>query len=413
MCCFFHNSEVLSILNSTQCCIVGAGPAGVVLSLLLARQGIAVHLLEVHNDLDRDFRGDTVHASTLEALDQIGLADKVLALPHAKMQAFSLQTPKRRIEVAQFYRLKTKFPYVALMPQAPMLNLLLEEAKSFANFHVSFDAAVTGLTRADDRVTGITYRKDNQNFEVSADLVVACDGRFSKLRKLIDPVVHATSAPMDVAWLRLPKHESDPTHEGGFYVAKGKVGVLLERDTEWQIGYVFPKGDFGEIRSQGIGQLRRELGEVIPLLADRTNHISGFSDVHMLNVKSDFVETWHEDGLILLGDAAHTMSPVGGVGINYAIGDAIVAANVLYKSFKSRIPTRTELVEIQRIRQSAVRRIQRIQSFGQNSVVSMALKRHEFELPLVARMLLATPFVRDVPAKAIAFGFDQPRIECV
>ncbi|MBO6658480.1 MAG: FAD-dependent oxidoreductase [Pseudomonadales bacterium] len=399
------------ISDKIQCCIVGAGPAGVLLSLLLARRGIHVHLLEMHQDLDRDFRGDTVHASTLEALEQIELADKVLEIPHAKMRSLSFVTPSQTTQVVQFGRLKTRFPYVAMMPQAAFLETLLDEARRYPNFQVSFNVTVTDLLEKKGKVVGVRTNSNDRKAEITADLVVACDGRFSRLRNYNEPTVTPTSAPMDVAWIRLPRMASDPENETGFHVADGKICVLLARENEWQIGYVFPKGNFREMRSEGIEHFRSGLGQIVPFLADRASLLRDFSDIHMLNVRADFVETWHQQGLLLLGDAAHAMSPVGGVGINFAIADAIEAANILSPVLASATLERSHLASIQRKREKAVRKMQKLQAVAQNHIVSKALTNHEFQLPLIARLLLVLPFIRDIPAKIVAFGFDHPAID--
>ena len=397
--------------TSTQCCIVGAGPAGVLLALLLARKGVNVTLLKMHADLNRDFRGDTVHASTLEVLDQIQLADKILQIPHGKMRSLSIKTPKSSVEIVQFKRLKTRFPFVAMMPQVNFLGALIDEAKQFPNFTMAFNSPVIGLLTTEDRVSGVRVKREGKEEEISADLVVGCDGRFSMLRKSCSGDVAQSDIPMDVAWIRLPKLDSDPTDEGAFFIANGRMCILLGREHEWQIGYVFPKGDFRDIQQQGIEALQNDVATIVPMLANRVANIDDFSKVHLLNVKADRLSQWYGEGLLLLGDAAHVMSPVGGVGINYAIGDAVEAANVLIPAFQAGLPTTTDLAEIQSRREPAVKSIQRIQSFMQKNLVALALKNKEFEVPLIARILTRIPGLRNIPARIVALGFGRTRIE--
>ena len=257
----------------TSCCIVGAGPAGVLLALLLARKGIDVTLIEMHADLDRDFRGDTVHASTLEVLDQIGLAEQVLALPHAKMRSLSVITPKRQIELIQFSRLKTRFPYVAMMAQVHLLDFLVAQAQQFSNFKLMLNTTVTELINTADRVTGVRVKTNGEVNELSADLVVGSDGRFSRLRKLAGLRASQTSPPMDVAWIRLARKDTDPTEAGAFYIAGGRICVLLNREHEWQLGYVFPKGDFNQLQQRGIASLQQDIATIVPTMKDRVREI--------------------------------------------------------------------------------------------------------------------------------------------
>lgn len=381
------------------------------LSLLLARKGISVKLLEIHGDLNRDFRGDTVHASTLEILDQIGLADKALELPHAKMRGLSINTPKGSIEVVRFRRLKTRFPYVAMMPQEHFLDFLLGEAGRFPGFEMLFGTGVTGLTEEGGKVTGITAKQGDHNISIAADLVVGCDGRFSRMRKFAGLTGSGNSPPMDVAWLRLPRQSEDAEEAGAFYTANGRICILLAREKEWQLGYVFPKGDFNEIRQKGIEALREDISQIVPWLRGRIDVVGDFSEVHLLNVKSDRLNRWYRNGLLLIGDAAHIMSPVGGVGINYAIYDAVEAANVLLPAFGDGMPGESHLAEIQERRMAPTKRIQNIQTFMQKNIVAMALRNKDFELPLPARILLKIPLLRDIPARTIALGVTRVRLD--
>jgi 2-polyprenyl-6-methoxyphenol hydroxylase-like FAD-dependent oxidoreductase len=381
--------------NETRCCIVGAGPAGMFLALLLARRGVTVTVLELHRDLDRDFRGDTVHASTLEVLDQIGLADRLLALPHAKMRQVTLHTAARTLELVDFSRLKTRFPYVMVMPQVVFLNYLHEQAKSYPGFRCVLGA-------------------QGEEHELRADLVIAADGRFSRLRKLAGLEAESLSPPMDVCWFRLPREASDGHEAGGFFVGQGRMLIALPRSDEWQIGYVFPKGDFKTLRESGIQAFRDSIAATAPWLAGRTDVIHGWERVHLLTVSSDRLPTWHRPGLLCIGDAAHVMSPVGGVGINAAIGDAVEAANVLTRPLLDAVaPGEAALAEVQRRREVPTRIIQGLQARIQDTVVSRALRDEEFHLPLPARLILATPGLRNLPPRIFAQGIKPLRLEAL
>ena len=397
--------------NDCQCCIVGAGPAGLLLGLLLARKGVSVKLLELHPDLDRDFRGDTVHASTLEILDQIDLADKALTLPHQKMRGLTINTPRTSIEVVRFDRLKTRFPFMAMMPQEHFLEFLLKEARRFPNFEMLFSTVVTGLVEEGKRISGVTAIRGETQITIRADLVVACDGRFSRIRKLAGFEGVASSPPMDVAWIRLPRHPEDSEDTGAVYIAGGHICILLTREHDWQIGYIFAKGDFNDIRRQGLEALQAEIASVVPWLADRVAAIDDFSKVHLLNVKSDRLDQWYRDGLLFIGDAAHIMSPAGGIGINYAISDAVEAANVLLPVFAEGVPQEQHLAEIQQRRIGPTTRIQNLQSFMQRNIVALALQDKDFDLPLPAKLLLRIPYLRNFPARVIALGISKVRLE--
>ena len=391
--------------EKTSCCIVGAGPAGVVLALLLARKGVDVTLLELHKDLDRDFRGDTVHASTLEVLDQIGLADAVLALPHTKMRSVTLHTRDRTIPMVNFSRLKTRFPYVTIMPQVTFLNYLCEQAARFPSFTCVLGAGVQELITEHGRVTGVRYRHDGESRQLNADIVVAADGRFSKVRKLAGLTARKQTPPMDVCWFRLRRLVSDGHDTGGFFTGGGRMLIMLPRPGEWQLGYVFPKGDFKAVRDLGLDAFRQSILDVVPWLADRTDAIADWNDMHLLSVASDCLSDWHQPGLLCIGDAAHVMSPVGGIGINAAIGDAVETANVLIDPLSSgQRPDQAQLAEIQSRRAQPTRIIQTVQSRIQDTIVARAISKREFDLPWPVKLILRTPGLRDIPGIGWLFG---------
>jgi 2-polyprenyl-6-methoxyphenol hydroxylase-like FAD-dependent oxidoreductase len=390
---------------------VGGGPAGVILAMLLARKGVAVTLLEAHDDFNRDFRGDTIHPSVLELLDEIGLAEPLHKLPHAKIHTASLMTPQGPVVLADFRRLRTRFPYIMMLPQKDFLAFVAGEAGRLPSFRLLMGARVEGLIEEGGVVRGVVYEDDAGKTELRAALTVGADGRGSRLRHLGGFEQVKTSPPMDILWFRVPREAEDP--DGGLaYFGGGHMLVMLNRGEQWQCANVILKGASAQARAAGIETLRRDLAEVAPLYAERFEHLRDWKQISMLSVESSRVKQWFKPGLLLVGDAAHVMSPVGGVGINYAIMDAAEAANVLAEPLKKGTLDARQLRDVQRRREWPTRLIQALQTRIQGRIIAAALDpRNTFSIPLVLRLMLRVPVIRNLPARFIGFGFKRVHVE--
>ncbi len=399
--------------QQTTCCIVGGGPGGMMLALLLARQGVPVTLLEAHKDFDRDFRGDTIHPSTLEILDQIGLAEPLHQLRHVKIYGPTLRVANSNFNPMDLRRLKTKFPYIMLLPQTKFLEFLAAEAGKYPSFRLQMVANAGQLIEEDGVVRGVRYQSTDGWHEVKALLTVGADGRFSKIRHLagIEPV--GTSPPMDILWFHLPHLPTDPQDSdrvlGG--VSRGRMLVVFDRFDYWQVGFVFPKGHYQELRAAGLDAFRQSIVEVEPRFAE---HVAAITDWHLcslLSVESSRCPVWWKPGLLLIGDAAHVMSPVGGVGINYAIQDAVETANLLTAKLKLGRLLPEDLAEVQKEREWPTRAIQAMQSFIQKRVIANVLaSQSSVQIPWAVRLFFRIPYLRDIPAHIVAFGVKRVRL---
>ncbi len=397
--------------DQVGCCIVGGGPAGAVLALLLARRGVSVALLEARDDFDRAFRGDTVHPSTLEMLDDLGLAEPLLARDHARMRRMTLQSGGTTAVLADFTRLRSRFPYIAMIPQAEFLDFIVGEAGKRDCFDLRLGARVTDLIVEGGAVRGVRYRDGEGDRELRAPLTVAADGRASRVRQLAGFVPRRNAATMDVMWLVLPRREDERAADmTGFRIGGGRLVVVLARAREWQLGYTILKGNSRAVREAGLDALRAELAALLPELADRMDAIRDWQDVHFLSVESSRIPTWHREGLLAIGDAAHVMSPIGGVGINYAIQDAVAAANLLSEPLVAGNLTDAHLAAVQRRREWPTRFIQTVQALVQRQLVARALRDEPFRLPWAARIAPAVPWIRDLPAWLVGWGVRPERV---
>ena len=412
----YEAAPEIRAVKRTTCCVVGGGPGGAVMSLLLARAGVDVTLLEAHPDFDREFRGDTLHPSVMEIMDQLGLSGRLLELRHTELRTFTLQTASGPFTPVDLGRLDTKYPYITMMPQTSFLEFVTGEAQRYPNFRLVMGARVRDLVEEDGVVRGVRYEAEDGLHEVRAVLTIGADGRGSRVRRLAGFELVKTSPPMDVLWFKLPREKDDPEGIVG-RIGRGHIAIMLDREDYWQAGYVIPKGTYPELRREGIEALHRGFAELIPEFADRIEHLKDWQQASLLSVESSRCPRWYRPGLLLIGDAAHVMSPVGGVGINYAIQDAVVAANVLSGPLGESQARLVDLevrhlAAVQRRRELPTRLIQRAQALIQQQVLARALSSEElFAPPPLLRLLLRIPLVRTIPSRIVGFGFWPVRVK--
>ena len=396
--------------REVACCVAGGGPAGMMLGLLLARAGVSVLVMEKHADFLRDFRGDTIHPSTLELMLELGLLREFLALPHQEVPRLIAQFGDRTVPVADFTHLPMRCRFIALMPQWDFLDFLARQASRYPAFQLLMETEATDLIEENGCVRGVRAPGPAGRLDVRADLVVAADGRASVLRERAGLQVDDLGAPMDVLWFRLSRRPTDPDATMGRFDV-GRIFVLLNRGEHWQCGYVIPKGAGDEIRRRGLDAFRAAVSALLPFAADRVGELAEWDDVRLLTVKVDRLRQWHRPGLLCIGDAAHAMSPVGGVGINLAIQDAVAAANRLWRPLRDRAVADEDLRRVQRRREWPTRVTQWLQVVVQRRLVSRALGGGPLRLPLFVRLLARCPLVRRLPARLVGVGIRPEHIE--
>lgn len=391
--------------DATTCLIAGGGPAGMMLALLLARNGVDVTVMEKHADFLRDFRGDTVHASTLRLLDELGLGEEFAALPHRMIESVNLAIADTTLTM-DLTHLPGPHKHIALVPQWDFLELLATAARSEPGFRLMRSTEVLAPIRTDSRVTGVRYRgADGIERDMAANLIVGCDGRASTLRAAAGLVPRSFGAPMDVWWFRLPRYAQDPAGLNGRF-ADGHGCALIDRGDYFQVAYLIRKGTDATLRAEGIDSLRRRLSSLVPQIADRTAALESFDDVKLLDVQLDRLHRWYVDGLLFIGDAAHAMSPIGGVGINLAVADAVAAARILAGPLRSGTVTTRELARVQARRWLPAALIQRVQRTVQDRAIASAIDNPQAarDTPLAIRIANRFPVLRRVAAYGVAIG---------
>ena len=389
----------------TRCCIVGGGPAGMMLGYLLGRAGVDVVVLEKHADFFRDFRGDTVHPSTLQVMDELGLIDGFLKLPHQRLQKMDGLFAGTPVRIADLSRLPVKYNFIAFMPQWDFLNFLREAGRRFASLKVMMSAEAVDLIRQDGRIAGVRAKTPEGMVDIAADLTVACDGRHSTVRERAGLHVEEIGAPMDVLWFRAGKAPGE-TEKIFARVDPGKMMVTFDRGDYWQCAYVIPKGGFDALKARGLQAVLDDIVRMAPVLKSGIADVKSWDDMKLLTVAINRLDKWAQPGLLCIGDAAHAMSPMGGVGVNLAVQDAVATANLLAAKLAQGAPTEAELDAVQARREFPVRMTQRMQVVGQDNIVAMALKQgtEALRAPLPLRIITAVPWLQGITARFLGLG---------
>lgn len=395
-----------------HCCIAGCGPAGALLGFLLARAGVGVLVLEKHGDFLRDFRGDTIHPSTLEILDELGLSERFLTLPHSQVSVFTIRTTAGETVSIDLRGMRTRFPFIAFVPQWDFLSFITREAQRYPNFRLVMNAEVTDLLMEGGVTQGVRYRTPDGDREVRAMLTVGADGRTSRTRETAGLPQSTTSPPMDVLWFRLSRRSGD-RGSAEAVIGRGHFVASFERGDYWQIAYAIPKGGATDVRAAGLETFRRSVVALIPMFADRVDELQDWEQVKLLTVRADRLKRWYRPGYLAIGDAAHAMSPVAGVGINVAIQDAVVAANVLWKPLRRGTVSIRDLARVQRRRELSVRIIQGMQEFMHRRLLqpTMLGSGGAPRIPPAVRILLHAPVIRGLLPQLVAFGVLRPHVQ--
>lgn len=396
-------------MERTTCLVAGGGPAGMILGLLLARGGVEVTVLEKHGDFLRDFRGDTVHPTTLDLLDELGLMDEFAKLPQRRLNSIQLPIAGRMETLATFEHIPGRRRYIAMVPQWDLLDLLARAGDAEPTFRLRMNTEATDVLRESGRVVGVRYRaKDGATGEIRADLTVACDGRASTLRRAVGLGSHQWATPFDVWWFRIPRNTTDPAGAVPVLTAS-RVAIMLDRGDYWQVATLIAKGSDSALRQGPVGEIMRSMAEVVPWLADRRDAVASWDEVKLLDVKLDRLDRWYTDGLLCLGDAAHAMSPVGGVGINLAVQDAVAAARILAPKLITHTLTTKDLARVQRRRTLPTVVTQTMQRTAHANVIAPAVSGQVNlsnlpRTPLALRVFRRLPIVRSLPPFLVARG---------
>ncbi len=404
--------EIRSI--KTTCCIAGGGPAGIVLGYLLARAGIEVTVLEMWPDFFRDFRGDTIHPSTMDILAELGLLDEFLKLPHSEMTRMTMHVDGKTITVANLEHVPARCKFIAFIPQWDFLNFISTKARAFPSFHLMMETKTTDLIKENGRVVGVRAEDKQGTFEIRADLVVGADGRHSTVREKGGFVVKELGVPIDVLWFRIGRSDADDKQSLG-YLESGRGLVMLDRHDYWQSGLIIPKGGFDPIKAAGLEAFRKSIAKTAHLPESAVAEIDSWDKVKLLSVSVDRVDRWAKEGVVVIGDAAHAMSPIGGVGINYAIQDAVAAANILIPAFRSdntsHVATLAVLDKIQQRRERPTRRMQNVQVYIQNRVFSPLLREKDRATgPWFFKLFAWFPVLQRIPGNIIGMGFQPEHV---
>jgi 2-polyprenyl-6-methoxyphenol hydroxylase-like FAD-dependent oxidoreductase len=395
---------------ATTCCIIGGGPSGILLGYLLARSGIPVTVLEKHTDFLRDFRGDTIHPSTLELLHELGLLDRFLKLPHSEIKELSANVGGQQFRIADFSHLPVHAKFIALMPQADFLGFLAAEAAHYPTFTLRMGWEATGLLHQNGITTGVEANTPDGPVAIPAHLTIGCDGRHALSRVAAHLPLIDYHVPIDVLWFRLPRQPRDPEYGLG-YINYGRLIVLINRNDYYQVGVIIAKGTFPQIQQQGLEAFQQSITRIVPFLSGRTAELNTWDNIKLLTVEVNRLQQWSSPGLLCIGDAAHAMSPVGGIGINIALQDAVATANLLTESLLANAATPHDLARVQHYRELAVHNTQRVQVLAHRILNRVLHNPGPVKPPFLLKLLTAIPGFQQLPARFVGLGLQPQHIQ--